>query len=276
MTLPIGQNSYGHYKNFLPGLTSMGQILEREGYNNEIMLGSKSSFSGLDKYYTQHGNYKIFDYYTAIDKGYIDEDYYEFWGVEDCKLLEYAKKELAELSEDEKPFNLMINTIDTHTPTGYTCRLCPKKYDRKYKNAIACVDKQLKDFVNWVKKQDFYEDTVIVITGDHLSMSPRVEEYMEASMDKEEADEYERTTYNVIINSQLEARNTKNRTFCTMDLYPTVLASMGCKIEGDRLGLGTNLFSDRKTLMEEMGTEKFVDELSKNSKYYNKKIVDGD
>ena len=58
-----------------------------------------------------------------------------------------------------------------------------------------------------------------------------------------------------------------------MDMFPTVLASLGFEIEGDRLGLGTNLYSDRKTVMEEIGKKKFMDEISKNSKIYNKEIL---
>ena len=45
---------------------------------------------------------------------------------------------------------------------------------------------------------------------------------------------------------------------------------MGCIIEGDRLGLGTNLFSDRLTLMEEMGQDVFKEEVSRFSEYYEK------
>ena len=36
----------------------------------------------------------------------------------------------------------------------------------------------------------------------------------------------------------------KNRDFSTLDFFPTTLASLGVQIEGDRLGLGTNLFSN--------------------------------
>ena len=63
--------------------------------------------------------------------------------------------------------------------------------------------------------------------------------------------------------------NTQNRQFCAMDMFPTTLAAMGCIIEGERLGLGTNLFSGRPTLMEEMGYAKLCTELSKKSEYYS-------
>ena len=54
-----------------------------------------------------------------------------------------------------------------------------------------------------------------------------------------------------------------------MDMFPTTLAAMGCTIEGERLGLGTNLFSTMPTLMEKMGYTKFCTELSKKSQYYS-------
>ena len=38
-----------------------------------------------------------------------------------------------------------------------------------------------------------------------------------------------------------------------MDLFPTTLSSMGVEIEGNKLGLGTDLFSNEETLMEKLG-----------------------
>lgn len=53
-----------------------------------------------------------------------------------------------------------------------------------------------------------------------------------------------------------------------VDLFPTTLAALGCTIEGERLGLGTNLFSGMPTLMETMGIECFDDEMARYSQYY--------
>ena len=83
----------------------------------------------------------------------------------------------------------------------------------------------------------------------------------------------DRTVYNTFINSGVKSENTNNRIFSTMDYFPTTIAALGATIEGDRLGLGTNLFSEKKTLIEEYGL-KYVDtELDKNSKYYNECII---
>lgn len=65
----------------------------------------------------------------------------------------------------------------------------------------------------------------------------------------------------------------KERKFTTMDLYPTILASIGVKIEGNRLGLGTNLFSDESTLAEKYGYEFMFDEINKKSRFYDNNIL---
>ena len=90
------------------------------------------------------------------------------------------------------------------------------------------------------------------------------------------SDGYIRTVYNVIINPTIDAQNYKNRQFTVMDLYPTMLASLGATIEGDRIGLGTNLYSNTPTLVEELGFDYFNNEIKKNSKYYNKYILGND
>ena len=50
-------------------------------------------------------------------------------------------------------------------------------------------------------------------------------------------------------------------------MYPTTLAALGVKIEGERLGLGTNLFSDKSTLSEKYGVEYVREEIEKKSSF---------
>lgn len=49
------------------------------------------------------------------------------------------------------------------------------------------------------------------------------------------------------------------------DMFPTTLAAMGCQIEGDRLGLGVNLFSDQPTLAEKIGVDSLNEELDRST-----------
>ena len=48
---------------------------------------------------------------------------------------------------------------------------------------------------------------------------------------------------------------------------------MGADIDGDRLGLGVNLFSDRMTLIEKVGFDELNKNMSVKSDYYNKNIL---
>ena len=73
--------------------------------------------------------------------------------------------------------------------------------------------------------------------------------------------DYRCTLYNTILNSPIEAEETTFRKFTAMDMFPTTLASLGVEIEGNQLGLGTNLYSGEKTLAEQIGVHKLSNAL---------------
>ena len=84
---------------------------------------------------------------------------------------------------------------------------------------------------------------------------------------------YNRSVYNVFINSAVDTDCNKNREFTTFDYYPTTLASLGVKIDGDKLGLGTNLFSCKATLSEEYGNDYIDERLKEKSLFYDECIA---
>lgn len=267
----MDNNGYSGYGSFLPGVYSLGEVLENNGYNNYLFIGSNADFGGRSDYFTYHGNYTIHDYKYAKEQGWIDDDYYIWWGYEDSKLFDFAKDDLLEVAEKDEPFNFTMLTTNTHFWDGYIDDECPTPFDKKYLNAYYCSDYQIGKFLEWLKKQDFYDDTTIVITGDHLTMQSNLTDMF----DIDNPNSYNRTIYNAIINSQIKANNTKNRVFTTYDFYPTILASLGFKIPDNRLGLGTNLFSDRQTLAEEIGLEEFNSQLKLKSQYYDDVLLGG-
>ena len=252
-------DEYNETEKFFPGIKSLGDILEDNGYKNYLMIGSDAKFGGRDKFFSEHGNYTIYDYYTSIKDEIIPEDYYVFWGIEDEKLYEYAKIKLKEISKQKQPFNFQLLTVNTHNPDGYVSEQCEKNYDNEYLNSVACSSYEINKFLEWLKKQDFYKNTTIVLVGDHLSMN---------SYSFDGLDEYDRNLYNVFINSAVKTECETNRKYNSFDLYPTTLAALGADIEGNRLGLGTNLFSCDETLSEKYGVKKVNKELEKYSKYY--------
>ena len=76
--------------------------------------------------------------------------------------------------------------------------------------------------------------------------------------------------YTTYINPSVEKETNDKRTYTTFDAFPTTLAALGADIEGNRLGLGTNLFSSALTLSERFGVKKEKKELQKKSKLINK------
>ncbi|MCM1423653.1 MAG: LTA synthase family protein [bacterium] len=266
--LPIDGNEAGEYESFAPGLKGLGEVLSENGYQNYFMCGSEAVFGGRKAFYEQHGNYRIFDYITAKEDGIIPEDYHVYWGMEDAKLYEYAKRQLTEIAAQSEPFNFMMLTVDTHPGDGYLCDLCDDTYANQYENVVACASRQAAQFVDWISKQAWYEDTTIVITGDHLSMKTDF---------WEDIGEYQRRIYNCFINlpQGCQARQTTDREFSILDMFPTMLAAVGAEVEGDRLALGTNLFSEEKTLPEQMGFGEFNRELNLYSNYYYLNFIVG-
>ena len=194
-------------------------------------------------------------------EGILDKDYHEFWGFEDDKLFEFAKHKIIELSKSNKPFDFEMLTVDTHHPYGYQSKSCKNLFKESLSNSIYHTDENLKDFMEWLKKQDFYENTVIVIQGDHTSMAA---EYIHDTY----SSAYDRRVWNTFIHSRVKPLKEKNRDFTTMDFYPTILAALGYKINGDKLGLGTNLFSDQATLTEALQASEVDQQIKRNSNFY--------
>ncbi len=256
------QNDYGEDGSaFLPGVTSLNSILADNGYYQALMVGSDANFGGRKSYFETHGVDKVYDIHTARKDGIVPEDYFVWWGMEDMHLFAYAKQELTKIASQNQPFAFTMLTVDTHHVGGYQCKLCKTEREETYEQSIACSSRQVANFVSWLQKQPFYENTTIIIVGDHNSMD---QGYFDRNADAD----YDRHVYNCIINAPVQTNSTKNRSFVALDMFPTTLAAIGCEIEGNRLGLGTNLFSSVPTLSEQMGFQKFNAELAKHSQYY--------
>ncbi len=276
MKVPTSGNAYGAVDNFMPGAITLGDILESQGYEQTLMFGATAKFGGLNYFYESHGNFNILDYDSVKEQDMLPDNYHVWWGYEDDKLYEFAKEELTRLYETGKPFNFVMETADTHAPDGYLSPKAPTPRASQYANVVAYSASETEKFVRWIQQQPFYENTTIVIIGDHLSMDSKFFENFDPN--------YLRTTYNLILNpaptvTDIPKERMQNRWWYNADMFPTILASIGVKIEGDRLALGTNLFSDTPTLFEENGGQagwkKINEEYNFGSKFYAKNILTG-
>ncbi|MDR0804837.1 MAG: LTA synthase family protein, partial [Oscillospiraceae bacterium] len=161
---------------------TLGDALYDNGYNNYFLCGSDASFGARRAFFTSH-HYRVYDYYTAIEDEYIPPDYDEWWGFEDNKLFTYARDCILQAAKTASSnggnFNFSFLTADTHFPDGYPDNNMPTVFDTdvkssQYKNVIHYSDERLAEFIEWLSEQDFFADTTIILTGDHLTMDPNL------------------------------------------------------------------------------------------------------
>ena len=260
--LPINDPNWFHPKEgFFPKAWCLYDILKEQGYNLTALIGSNGEFAAMDKFVETHGKQKLLDTNFYAKRDGIKLSFEKTTKLPDKQVFEYAKEELRELSSQEKPFVFTVMTLDTHYGTyRFDDSVCERKFGphNNIENVVSCSDKQVVGFVEWLKTQDFYKNSVVVVVGDHLTMNERFNKDMD------------RKPINMFINSPVAAAKTKNRIFTPFDIYPTIIESLGAKIEGHRLGLGTSLFSDLPTLTEGKMTVKDMDiNVRKKSKIYD-------
>ena len=247
LQVQVGKRSTSFDAGYYQSVVTLGDILKDNGYRQYFMCGSNASFAGKADYLTAHGNYELDDFPYAVSRGWLEDTDYSDWGYNDQKLFAFAKERLTEISRSDEPFNFSMLTIDTHFG-GSVCELCRDDFDSLTENVYACSNRQIVDFVHWIQQQSFYENTTVVLCGDHTTM--------DASFSDTIDDDYNRRTYSLFINAPIDAqKDDSERIYTTLDMFPTTLTSLGATFEGGRLGLGTDLFSGMETLSETFGIE---------------------
>ena len=248
LNMPMGITEYlGKLPTYLPGARCIMEMLRNLGYNQEFLQGSRGDFTQINDFCKWHGDVALHDLDFYRDNGSIPKDYKVFWGYEDRKLYEFAKKDLDSLSLLENPFALYMFTIDTHQPAGYVDAQCEKDFANiadKYPKALHCASKQLDDFIEWAKLQPWYENTVISVMGDHTM------QMLSSKAGVPVSDSLYWT--NFIINSVINTP-VRERQYSSLDMFPTLLEAMGFKLQNRSAGLGRSLYSDSLTMLELYG-----------------------
>ncbi len=261
----IPQNGVVEY----PSMRRLEDILHDNGYNQIYIEGSKGEFSMYDEYVGRYDDSKLYDRINLVEQGYAseDEDYIWKWGIEDRKLFSITKDLITQASKEDKPFFVTMYTMDTHSyECGHRCVLCDDSIGNDYLASVNCTSRQTAEFVEWFRQQPFYENTTLILVGDHLGNKKT------SFVDID--DSYVRTTYNCFINPARKPVHTKNRSFSSLDMFPSTLSSIGVDIKGDRLGLGTDLFSSTETLCEKLGRDEYRKQLEQSSDYYDTVFTD--
>lgn len=264
---------------FVPGARSLWEILHRYGYENYFIMGTDSRFTMFNWFLEQHGIDRIYDTRTLKSKQQIDEKFknmHDFEvGLTDQSLYTASMHYIDSISKNGKPFSVSLPTINTHFPYGFYDPNCLEKPasssdEDYYKATLRCSSREVNEFIDWCKKQDFAENTLIVIVGDHLFMNEFPGKFLA------HAREENRKWVSIFLNPVKEPK-TRQHQFTSIDITPSILEAMGFEIEGHRYGLGASLFSDEKTLLEIFGADSLEAELkalSRSPEFFKKFITE--
>ncbi len=242
MFTPAQGNTMGRYDKFLPGAVCLGDILEQNGYRLSYMGGADKKFAGKGKFYESHGFQSVQGKAELADS-LADPTYLNGWGLYDDALLERVTKRLSALSEEDGPFAVFALTLDTHPPDGHVSRSCRDIAYRDGKNsmlnAVACSDRLVAQFVEKIRSSPYADNTLIVVSSDHLSMRNSASEQLGRG---------DRKNLFFVIDPSASKSRKITRMGTMLDVAPTLLSLLG--VDSDGLGFGRSLFDDRPTLRE--------------------------
>lgn len=272
LALPYGIefNAMEFRKDFLPRAISVLELLEANGYQVILTKGHYASFAGWDKLFEQHApNAKIYDqryFRTNSPETYESIPHKWAWGLPDSFIYENTKEVLGELDPDQ-PFFLLLATVDTHVTYQYESNIYDP--DRKFgdnRDTYAAADKLIYQFLQWLQQQPFYENTTVVLVGDHLQNMLQL-----GPVELPSHQSYKRKIYNVLLNPAIspDYPEASARAFASFDFAPTLLESIGVKLPQRKFGLGVSLFSTEPTLIERIGLHGYERDVFKRSELYN-------
>lgn len=231
----LGEPSYTKYDNNT--FYGLPWLLRDKGYTAWAMHGYKKEFWNREKAYVTQGfqrfvseeDYKI---EKSIGFGLRDEDFFK-------QNIEYLK-ELDNI--DEKPFYAFIITLSSHSPFNipeeyHMLKLKPEHEGTilaNYLQAIHYADKEIGKFIEDLKKEGLYENTVIALYGDHFAIQSGDKE-VDNMMTDLLGFKYD---YDTMMNVPLiihvpgeELHETISTVGSPIDFYPTILNIMGFKNE---------------------------------------------
>ena len=144
---------------------------QSQGYQTGLFAASDLRFEGLAAFY-KNMKYDKFHHYGIAPKSFKAKNYLNSWGGDDHSMVEEALKWFKIASKAGKPFFAHLLPDATHhpysVPEGYKTPFTggdPRF--TKYRNAMHYTDYAFGLLVAGLKEQGLYEDTVIILTGDH-------------------------------------------------------------------------------------------------------------
>jgi phosphoglycerol transferase MdoB-like AlkP superfamily enzyme len=199
-----------------------------KNYNSSYFFGGQLTYGNIKAYLLSQGFdlVKDEDNYSHLPSGRL--------GVHDEFMFSQFKEELSVLKE---PFMSTLFTISSHSPYDFPAehKLFFNSKEDKYVNSVAYTDKCLGDFMESVKTEDWYENTLFVIVADHSHNSPKGWKVAEKERFK-----IPMLWFGKVLEEEYKGK-THDKMGSHIDITPTILSQL--EINNDDYSFGRNLFN---------------------------------
>ena len=194
-------------------VSSIAECLSQEGYSTAFFHGAPNGSMGFQAYARSAG----FARYFGMDE-YDDIDAFDgTWAIWDEEFLQYYARTMNQMKE---PFMTTVFTASSHHPFRI-----PERYKGVFTQGelpihpcIGYTDHALKQFFAYAKQQDWYENTLFVLTADHTN-----ENYLPEYNNAKGLFEVPIAFYS----PQWQRGELRNDVVSQTDIMPSVLAYLG-------------------------------------------------
>ncbi|MBY7144151.1 LTA synthase family protein [Virgibacillus sp. NKC19-3] len=219
---------------------------QQQDYTSAVFHGDDKSFWNRDEVYKYLGIDEFYDssYYDMSEDNVIN------YGLKDKPFLEESIPLLEDMDE---PFYAHMMTLTHHHPylideeeaTIDPAETGDGSVDRYFQTA-RYMDEALEQFFDDLKEAGLYEDSIIMLYGDHYGISDNHNRAMGEIMDEEitplKNAELQRVPYMIRVPG-VEGQGTNHEYAGMVDVVPTLLHLLGIDSE-DYIQFGTDLFSE--------------------------------
>ncbi|WP_373893424.1 LTA synthase family protein [Virgibacillus natechei] len=219
---------------------------QQQDYTSAVFHGDDKSFWNRDEVYKHLGIDEFYEasYYDMSDDNVIN------YGLKDKPFFEESMPLLEEM---EEPFYAHMMTLTHHHPylidedeaTIDPAETGDGSVDRYFQTA-RYLDEALEQFFNDLKESGLYEDSIIMLYGDHYGISDNHNRAMGEIMDEEitplKNAELQRVPLMIRVPG-VEGQGTNHEYAGMVDVVPTLLHLLGIDSE-DYIQFGTDLFSE--------------------------------
>ncbi|MGG3913432.1 LTA synthase family protein [Rossellomorea vietnamensis] len=224
---------------------SMTEKLGENGYYTSAMHANNKSFWNRDIMYDSLG----YDRYYSLPDYDVTEDNSVNWGMKDIPFFEQSVEHMKQMPQ---PFSTKMITLTNHYP--FTLDEEDKLIDpytshdgtvNRYFQTVRYMDEAVKNFIADLKESGLYDNSVIVMYGDHYGISENHNKAMSQYLGKDITPFVSTQLQQVplIIHVPGEEGKTISKVSGQIDLKPTIMHLLGIETKKD-IQFGSDLFSD--------------------------------